>query len=88
MDAPAQKQELKKAREQAAAPAPLRDKTDEEALAYLKAQKEKRENIQARITDLQKQRDAELATANTKDAFDEKVVESLRQKAAEKGIKY
>jgi hypothetical protein len=88
MDAPAQKEALKKAREQAAAPAPLRDKTDEEALAYLKAQKEKRENIQARITDLQKQRDAELATANTKDAFDEKVVESLRQKAAEKGIKY
>lgn len=88
MDAPAQKEELKKAREQAAAPAPLRGKTDEEALAYLKSQKEKRDRIQARINDLQKQREAELATADTKDAFDEKVVESLRQKAAEKGIKY
>jgi hypothetical protein len=88
MDAPAQKEELKKARANAAAPAPLRDKTDEEALAYLKAQKEKRERIQSKVVELQKQREAELAKTDSKDAFDEKVVESLRQKAAAKGIEY
>jgi hypothetical protein len=88
MDAPAQKEALKKARANAAAPAPLRDKTDEEALAYLKAQKEKRERIQAKVVELQKQREAELAKTDSKDAFDEKVVESLRQKAAAKGIEY
>jgi len=84
----AQKEELKKARANAAAPAPLREKTDDEALAYLKEQKEKRERIQSRIVELQKQRDAELAKTGEKDAFDEKVVDALRQKAAEQGIKY
>lgn len=83
-----QKQALAEARANAAAPAPLAGKSEAEAVAYLKDQKAKRERVQARIVDLQKQREAELSKETTKDAFDEKVVGALKEKAAAKGIQY
>ena len=83
-----QKRALAEARANAAAPAPLAGKSEAEAVAYLKDQKAKRERVQARIVDLQEQREAELAKAPTKDAFDEKVVGALKEKAAARGIQY
>jgi len=83
-----QKKALVQASRNAASPAPLAGKSEAEALAYLKDQKAKREKLQARIVELQKQRDAELAKDARKDAFDEKVVESLKERAAAQGIKY
>jgi von Willebrand factor type A domain len=83
-----QKKALAEAKANAAAPAPLAGKSEAEAVAYLKDQKAKREKVQARIGELQKERDAELAKAPQKDAFDEKVVGALKEKAAAKGIQY
>ena len=83
-----QKRALAQATANAAAPASLAGKNEAEAVAYLKDQKAKREKLQARITDLQKQRDAELAKEPSKDAFDEKVVGALKEKAAAQGIQY
>ena len=79
----AQREELKSAN----APRELAGKSDAEAMAYLKAQKEKRAQIQGRIDKLAKERDAQLA-AGTKDAFDEKVVQALKDRAAAQGVKY
>jgi hypothetical protein len=83
-----QKLALAQARNNAAAPAALVGKSETEAVAYLKDQKAKREKVQVRIAELQKQRDAELAKEPAKDAFDEKVVGALKEKAAAKGIQY
>jgi von Willebrand factor type A domain len=83
-----QKKALAEATANAAAPAPLVGKSETEAVAYLKDQKAKRDKVQARIVELSKERDAELAKAPSKDAFDEKVVGALKEKAAAKGIQY
>jgi hypothetical protein len=83
-----QKRALAEGRANAAAPAPLAGKSDAEAVVYLKDQKAKREKLQSRIVDLQKQREAELSKETSKDAFDEKVVGALKEKAAAKGIQY
>jgi Mg-chelatase subunit ChlD len=79
----AQRQELK-GRD---APKELAGKSDADALAYLKAQKDKRALIQGRIAKLAKERDAQLA-AGARDAFDEKVVQALKDRAAAQGVKY
>jgi hypothetical protein len=68
-------------------PPEIRGKTGAEALAYLKAQKERRLRIQRSIEALQKERDVAQAEAG-KDAFDEKVVQSLKDRAAKEGVKY
>jgi hypothetical protein len=83
-----QKRALAQATANAAAPAPLAGKSEAEAVAYLKEQKAKRERVAARIGELQKERDAELAKEPSKDAFDERVVGALKEKAAKKGIQY
>jgi hypothetical protein len=85
-----QRQKLERIRAQpAAAPEPLAGKSDEEAIAYLAKQQERRQQIQSRIVDLQKRREAFLADAGgQRDAFDEQVVQSLRSRAAAAGIKY
>jgi hypothetical protein len=84
-----QKQELDRARKAGAPPATLAGKTEAEALAFLGEQKAKRAKLQARILDLQKQRDAYLAQdAGGKDAFDAQVVKALREKAKAFGIAY
>lgn len=84
----AQRQELSGLVGRADAPKEIKGKTDAEALAYLKTQKERRVQIQKRIDTLQKERDAQLAQAGAKDAFDEKVVQSLKDRAAAEGVKY
>jgi hypothetical protein len=83
-----QKRAFAQATANAAAPTPLAGKSEAEAVAYLKDQKAKREKLQARIAELQKQRDADLAKGPSTDAFDEKVVGALKEKAAAKGIQY
>ncbi len=91
VDLPAaeQKKEVEAlAKNPAARPQALAGKTDAEALAYLKAQKERREKMQTRIVELQKQRDAYLAQAGSKDAFDQQVIDRLRERAKAAGIKY
>jgi len=87
---PEQKREIQSLRtQQASAPPALNGKTDAEAVAYLKEQKARRDRIQSRIEDLQKQREAFLSReAPAKDGFDEQVVASLRAKAAANGIRY
>jgi hypothetical protein len=84
----AQRQELEALALRADAPAEIRGRTNEEALAYLKAQKDRRARIQKSIEALQKERDAQLARAGGKDAFDEKVVQSLKDRAAKEGVQY
>ncbi len=86
----AQEGELQKLRARPAdMPKPLQNKSDSEALAYLQAQKEKREQLQSRIEELQKKRDDYVAKAQpAKDGFDEQVVQSLRERAAKAGIQY
>jgi hypothetical protein len=84
----AQRQELKSLVGRVDAPKELQGKSDAEALAYLKAQKERRAQLQKSIEALQKERDAQPAKAGGKDAFDEKVVQSLRDRAAKEGVKY
>jgi hypothetical protein len=90
VDLPAaeQRRALAEAQRVAASPAPLAGKSEAEALTYLQEQKAKRQKLQARIAELQKQRDAELAKDGKKDAFDEKVVESLKERAEAAGVKY
>jgi hypothetical protein len=86
---PEQKRELDAMRQHAAAPATLAGKTDAEALAYLKAQKETRARLQARAVSLQKQRDEYLRQQGAPaDGFDAQVVQSLRQQAEKYGIRY
>ncbi len=77
-------------RNAAPAPAALKDKSDDEALAYLRTQKEKREKIQARIIDLQKQREEHLRreVAGAKDGFDAQVVQAVKARAAAQGVAY
>jgi hypothetical protein len=82
---PEQRRELaKKADEKAPV---LQGKSEEEALLYLKGQKEERGRLQARIRELQKERDAHLSTG-ARDAFDEQVVQQLKDRAARHGITY
>jgi hypothetical protein len=86
-----QKSELATMRKNpSSAPVALKGKTDAEALAYLQAQGQKRQQIQERIQVLQKQREEHLrqAASGQRDAFDEQVVEALRTRAAAKGIEY
>ena len=70
------------------APPVLQGKTEEQALAYLQAQKVRREGLQARIRELTKQREAVLSAAAPADAFDEKVVGALKDQARTQGIVY
>jgi hypothetical protein len=83
-----QKRELQARQKAGEAPAALAAKPEAEALAYLAGQKERRTRIQSRIVELQKQRDTFLRQDGPQDAFDEKVVGSLRDRAAAMGIKY
>lgn len=71
------------------APAALAGKSDAEAVRFLEEQKRRREHVQARILELQKQREAYLEqAAPARDGFDEQVVGTLRAKAADVGIRY
>jgi Mg-chelatase subunit ChlD len=91
VDLPAaeQKRELQERKKAGQAPAALANKSDDEALAYLGAQKERRQQIQSRIALLQKQRETFLRRdGQPQDAFDEQVVTSLRERAEAHGIKY
>ena len=84
-----QKKELAATKQAGAPPATLVGKTDAEAIAYLASQKDKRAKLQTRILDLQKQREVYLAKdAGSKDAFDQTVVDSLRARGKDAGIKY
>ena len=90
LPAPAQRQllaDMKK--DQSQVPAALKGKSEEEALAYLKTQKERRDKIQARILTLQQQREKHLQTQTASaDGFDAQVVQSLKARAAKQGIAY
>jgi hypothetical protein len=90
MPEPEQKREVQALRAKTgSAPAALQGKTDAEAVAYLKEQKARRDRIQSRIEDLQKQREAFLGReAPARDGFDEQVVSALRAKAEANGIRY
>jgi len=71
------------------APAVLEGKSEAEAFSYLQRQKARRDRIQSRIVELQKQRDAFLGQGGApRDAFDEQVLASLRAGAARLGIRY
>jgi len=71
------------------APAPLKNKTTEEQVAYLRQQKDRRDKVQVQILDLQRQREAYLKKAEAKaDGFDEQVMQTLKERAAAVGIKY
>ncbi|HEY6549191.1 MAG TPA: hypothetical protein VI589_14845, partial [Vicinamibacteria bacterium] len=83
-----QRQELKGLVGRKDAPKEIQGKTETEALGYLKAQKERRVRLQERIYALQQERDAQLAKLGAKDAFDEKVVQVLKDRAAAEGVKY
>jgi len=85
-----QKRELGALRSNAAAPKPLAGKSDAEALAYLKQQKEERTRLQSRVATLQRQRDAFLAKegAAPRDGFDAQVVQALKEQAKPYGIQY
>lgn len=85
-----QKRELGALRAKAAAPKPLAGKSDAEAVAYLKKQKEERTRLQARVAALQRQRDEFLAKdgAAPKDGFDAQVVQALKEQAKPYGIQY
>ena len=92
VDLPAaeQEKEVETLRRAGAAPSALRDKNAEEAVAYLQTQKARRTKLQAQVLTLQKQREAFLRaqSGGRADAFDEQVVQNLREKAAQEGIKY
>jgi hypothetical protein len=83
-----QRQELKGLVGRKDAPKEIQGRTEAEALGYLKAQKERRARLQERIDTLQQERDAQLAKLGAKDAFDEKVVQALKDRAAAEGVKY
>jgi Mg-chelatase subunit ChlD len=86
----AQRKELKALADRPAeAPKALTGKTEAEAAVYLQAQKDRREKLQKRIGELQKQRDGYLAQSSPHpDGFDEQVVQALRERAAQLGILY
>jgi hypothetical protein len=89
MAEPEQKRELAQMRKAASPPATLAGKSDAEALAYLKAQKETRTKLQARVVTLQKQRDAYLEKQGAPaDGFDAQVVQALKAQAQKYGIQY
>ena len=92
VDLPAaeQKKEVESLQRAGAAPAAVKGKTADEAVAYLQAQKGRRAELQTRIQTLQKQREEYLRAqpGARADAFDEKVVQNLREQAAQQGIKY
>jgi hypothetical protein len=88
MPEPQQRQEAASLAARPDAPRELKGKSEAEAVGYLKAQKERRSVLQKRITELQKERDAHLAKAGKKDAFDEKVVKSLKDRAEAAGVRY
>jgi hypothetical protein len=85
-----QKKELDALQHAGAAPSAVKGKSTEEAVAYLKVQKERRSELQARIQTLQRQREGYLRaqTGGRADAFDEQVVQNLRKQAAQQGIVY
>lgn len=86
---PEQKKELDALRGRGDDPSALRGKTEAEALAYLRAQKGRRAELQARIHDLQARRDGYLkAESPGKDGFDEQVVQALRDRAAAAGVRF
>ena len=68
----------------------LLGKTEAEALAELGARKARREQLQKKIQEVQKKRDAALREADgaPKDAFDAEVVAKLKERAAKVGIAY
>jgi Mg-chelatase subunit ChlD len=90
LPAPEQKKEIEALRRlPAEAPTTLAGKGDAEALAYLQKQKERRQQIQTRITALQAQRDGYLSRGtDVKDGFDEQVLTALRSRAKATGIAY
>jgi len=91
VDLPAteQKKELDALRGGGADPPELRGKTETQALDYLRAQKERRARLQARILDLQGRRDAYLkGDGSGRDGFDEQVVSALRDRAAAIGVRF
>jgi len=77
-------------KDDAQAPSALKGKSEAEALAYLQTQKQRRDQIQARIQTLQRQREELLrqAMGAAGDGFDAQVVQSLRARAAKQGIAY
>lgn len=86
---PEQKRQLQDLRRNAAPPATLVGKSDAEALAYLKTQKETRTRLQARVATLQKQREEFLKKEGAPaDGFDAQVVQALKQQAQKYGITY
>lgn len=89
MAEPEQKRQLEEMRRNAAPPATLVGKTDAEAIAYLKTQKETRARLQARVVTLQKQRDEYLQKQGApSDGFDAQVVQALKAQAQKYGIQY
>jgi len=72
------------------APPPLKGKSESEALAYLKQQKDERAALQAKILALQKDRETYLkkTEADKTDGFDAQVLQQLKERAAALGIKY
>ena len=86
---PEQKKELDSLRAKGNAPAALQGKTDAQASEYLRAQKGRRAELQARILDLQARRDAYLkADGSARDGFDEQVVSALRERAEAMGVRF
>jgi hypothetical protein len=70
-------------------PTALAGKGEVEALACLQARKERRAELQTRIGELQRQRDALLSRKGAeRDGFDEQVISSLRARASALGISY
>ncbi|MEQ1850465.1 MAG: VWA domain-containing protein [Chthoniobacteraceae bacterium] len=76
-------------------PEELRKLSSDELKAHVEKKQTERAELQKRITELSKARDAyidaerkKLATAGKGDGFDEKVSESLRAQAKKKGIRY
>ena len=92
VDLPAaeQEKEVDALQRAGAAPTAIEGKSAAEAVAYLQAQKARRAELQARIQTLQKQRERYLRAqpGAHADAFDEKVVQNLREQAAQQGIRY
>lgn len=73
-------------------PAELKGKTPEEQKAWLDAKAKERAELQAKLVELSKKRDAflaeELAKRGEKDGFDGVVKDALRKQAAKKGIEF
>jgi hypothetical protein len=84
-----QKREIGALRAKAAAPTPLAGKSDAEALAFLKKQKDERTRLQERVSTLQRQREEFLAKNGAPaDGFDAQVVQALKEQAKPYGIQY